>query len=60
MSHPVNMGDQNLVVVCCSSGVIFGSCCDGDLWLGQVKCVPLSPVLADLEAENHHRQVLQL
>ena len=44
----------------CSSGIIFGSCCNGDLWIGQVKCVPLSPVLENLEAENHHHQVLKL
>ena len=44
----------------CSSGIIFGSCCDGDFWLGQVKCVPLAPVIVKLEAENYHHQVVQL
>ena len=29
----------------CSSYLIFGSCCDGDLWLGQVTCVPFAPII---------------
>ena len=44
----------------CSSDIIFGSCFDGDLWLGQVKCVPFAPVLEKLESVNHHYQVIKL
>ena len=54
------MGEQILGMVWFSSGIKFGSCCDVDLWIGQVKCVPLSSILSNLEAENHHYQVLQL
>ena len=54
------MGDQIGGAVVCSSGIIFGSCCDGGLWLGQVKRVPFYLILAHLEAGNHHHQVLQL
>ena len=54
------MGDQIGGVVRCSSGIIFGYCCDGDLWLGQVKYVLFDAVLENLEAINHHHQVLQL
>ena len=43
-----------------SSGIIFGSCCGGGLWLGQVKLVPFYLILSHLEAVNHHHQVLQL
>ena len=39
------MGDQSLGVVWCSSDIIFGSFCDGDLWLDQFKCVPFDPVM---------------
>ena len=53
------MGDQIGGVIWCSSGIIFGSCFDGDLWIGQVKCVPVAPVIEKLEVENNH-QVLQL
>ena len=41
-------------------GIIFDSYCDGILWLGQVKCVLFSLMLANLEAGNHYHQVLQL
>ena len=58
--HPVNAGDQIVGVVWCSSGIIFGSCCGGDFFLVQVKCVSLDPILENLEAENHHHQVLKL
>ena len=44
----------------CSSGIIFDSCCDGDLWLVQVKYVPFAPVLKSLETGNYHHQVLKL
>ena len=54
------MGDQIGGVVWCSSGIILFSCCDGGLWIGQVKCVPFHLMLAHLEAVNHHNQVLQL
>ena len=54
------MGDQIAGVVWCSSGIIFDSCCNDYLCLDQVKFVPLAPVLENLEAENHHYQVLQL
>ena len=54
------MGDQVGGVVWCSSGIIFGSCCDSRLWLGQVKLVPFSLILEHLEAGNHHYQVLKL
>ena len=47
-------------VVWCSSGIIFGFCCDGGLWLGQFKCVPFSLIMAHWEAVNHHHQVLLL
>ena len=57
---PVNMGDQIGGVVWCSSGIIFGFCCDDGLWLGQVKWVPFSIIIAHLEAGNHHHQVIQL
>ena len=50
MSHPVNMGEQIGGVVWCSSGIIFGSYCDGDLWPRQVKCVSLAPILETFEA----------
>ena len=53
------MGDQIEGVVCCSSGIIFGSCFDGGLWLGQVKYVPFAVMMSRLEALNHHHQVLQ-
>ena len=56
--YPENLDDQIFGVMWCSSGIIFGSCCDGDLLLGQVKCVPLDPILEKLEEENHHHQVL--
>ena len=54
------MGDKIGGVAWCSSGIIFGSCFDGDLWLGQVKCLLFSIMLENLEAGNHHHQVLQL
>ena len=54
------MGDQIVGLVWCSSGTIFGSYFYGGLWLGQVKCVPFTLVLAHLEAVNHNHQVLQL
>ena len=54
------MGDQIGAVEWCSSGIIFGSYCDGDLCLGQFKCVTFAPFIANLEAENHHHQVLRL
>ena len=54
------MNDQIGGVVWCSSGIIFGYCCDGGLWLGHIKWVPFSLILSHLEAENHHNQVLQL
>ena len=47
-------------VVWCSSGIIFGSCCDGGLWLGQVKWLPFSLILAHLKAGNHNHRVLKL
>ena len=47
-------------MVWCSSGIIYGSCCDGELWLGQFKCVPLYTNLENLESGNYHHQVLQL
>ena len=43
---PVNMGDQLGGVVWCSSGIIFGSCCDGGLWLDQLEFVPSAHALA--------------
>ena len=43
-----------------SSNIIFGPCCDGVLWLDQVKCVPFSILLEHLEAVNHRHQVIQL
>ena len=54
------MGDQIIGVLWCSSGIIFGSCCDDGLWLGQVKCVQFSLILEHLETVNHHHKVLQL
>ena len=54
------MGDQILCVVWCSSVIICGSFCDGNLCIGQIKFVPIAPVMENLEAENHHHQVLQL
>ena len=60
ISHPINISVQIVDIVWCSSGIIFGSCCDGDFWLGQVKCVPLSLVTENLEAENNYHRVLQL
>ena len=60
ISYHINIGDLIRVVVWFLSGIIFGSCCDGDLWLDQVKCVPLAPVIDNLEAGNHHHQVLKL
>ena len=54
------MSDQLEGVVWCSSGIIFGSYCDGGLWLGQVKCVPFALILSYLEAVNHHNQSIQL
>ena len=54
------MGEKIGGVVWCSSGIIFGSCCDGGLWLVQVKCVPFDLMLAQLEAGNHQNQVIQL
>ena len=47
-------------MVRCSSDIIFGSCCDGEFWLFQVKCVTFAPILENSEAGNHHHQVLQL
>ena len=43
----------------CSSGIIFDSCCDGDLWIVQVECVPFDTVMDHLQAGNNHDQVLQ-
>ena len=43
-----------------SSGIIFGSCCDGVLWLGKFKLVPFSLIMSHFEARNHHHQVLKL
>ena len=60
ISLPIDMGDQIGGVMWFSSGIIFGSCCDGELWLGQVKYVPFSLILAQFEAGNHHHQVLKL
>ena len=54
------MGDQIGGVLWCSSGIIFGSCCDDGLWLGQVKCVPFDLMMVHLEAGNHHQKVVQL
>ena len=54
------MGDQIVGVVWCLSDIIFGSCCDGGLCIGQVKILPLSLILTHLDAVNHHRQGLQL
>ena len=54
------MGDQIGGVVCCSSSIIFGSCCDGGLWLGQGKYVPFSITMGHLEAVNHYGQVILL
>ena len=54
------MGGQIVGVVWCSSGIIFSYYCDGDLCIVQVKCVPFSPVLENLEAVNYHHKVLQL
>ena len=59
ISHPIDTDDQIGGVVWCSSDIRFGPCCDGDLCLGQVKCVPFTPVLENLEEGNHHNQVLQ-
>ena len=36
------------------------SCCDGGLWLGQVKFVPFSLMLAHLEEVKYYHQVLHL
>ena len=47
-------------VMWCSSGIIFGSRCDGDLYLVQVKCVPFYTDLENLEAGNYHHRVLKL
>ena len=58
--NPVNMGDKTGGVVWCSSGIIFVSCCDSGVWIGQVKCVPFALMLVHLEAGNHHNYVLQL
>ena len=54
------MCDQIVGLVWCSSGIIFGSCCDSGLKLGQVKLVPFSLILEHFEAENHNRQVISL
>ena len=54
------MGDQIEGVVWCLSGIIFGSDCGGLLWLGQIKCVPFSLIIAHLEASNNHHWVVQL
>ena len=54
------MGEQIIGVVWCSPGIIFGSCCDGGLWISQVKCVPFSLTMLHLESGNHHHQVLKL
>ena len=54
------MGVQIVGFVWCSSDIIFGSCCDGDLCIFQVKCVPFSPMMENLEAEKYHNKVLQL
>ena len=43
-----------------SSGIIFGSCCDGGLWIGQVKLVPFSLILSHLKAGHHNHQVINL
>ena len=59
ISCTVNMSDQIKGVVWCSSGIIFGSCCDGGLWLVQVECVPFYPIMAHLEAGNNHYQMLK-
>ena len=53
------MGDPVGGVVWGSSDIIFGSCCDGDLWFVQIKCVPFASVMEKSEAGNHHHQVLQ-
>ena len=47
-------------MVWCSSGILFGFYCDDVLWLGKVKYVPFTLIVAHLEAGNHHHQVLQL
>ena len=60
ISRPLNMGEQIVCVVWCSSGKIFGFCCDGGLCIGQVNWVPFYLILAHWEVVNHHNQVLQL
>ena len=54
------MGNQIGGMTWCLLGIIFDSCCDGDLSIGQVKCVLFDPVMENLEAGNHHHLVLQL
>ena len=54
------MGDQIGGAVWCLSGIIFGSCCDGDLQLRQIEFVPSDPILEQLEALNHHHNGLQV
>ena len=54
------MGYQIGFVVWFSTGIIFGSCCDGELWLVQVKFVPFYLIMAHLESGNHHNRVLKL
>ena len=54
------MGNQIGGVVWCSSGIIFSSYFDGGLCLGQVKYVLFSLIMSNLEAGNHHHQVIQV
>ena len=60
ISRPVIMDSQIGYVLWCSSYIISGLCCDGDLWLGKVKFVPFAPVLENFEAENYCRWLLKL
>ena len=53
------MGDQIGGMVWCSSGIIFGSFCDGGLRLVQVEYVAFAPMLAHLEEGSYHHHVLQ-
>ena len=54
------MYDQIGGVVWYLSGIIFGYYCDGRLWIGPVKFLPVSLMLTQLDAVNHHRQGIQL
>ena len=54
------MGEQIGDVVWCSSGIIFGSCCDDGLWLGQTKYILVALIISHMKSGNHHHQVLKL